>query len=328
MRAAMAAAAVGDDGFAEDPTVRELESLAAELMDKAAGLLLPSGTMSNLVAALTHCPVDRSIVAMSNSHIGYTLTEDPRVRRLTDVELVPATARGVFVEASLRTRLESVDAGLICLENSHNMAGGTAIRPDEYQVAVECAREYSVPIHLDGARIFNAAVALDLPAAALTEAVDSVTFCLSKGLGAPVGSVLCGSESFITQARSQRYFLGGTMRQAGIIAAAGLVGLRTMIDRLQEDHERARFLADGFESIPGVRLVRGPVETNLIFFDVAETGCTAEQIEAGLNARGVRTDAYVDGFVKRVATHVDISWADCQAAIAALRAVVADCRLP
>lgn len=323
MRAAMAAAAVGDDGYAEDPTVRRLEALAAEKVGKEAGLFMPSGTMSNLVAALTHCPAEQAVVVMDNSHIGYTLTKNPRVATLTKVVFVESTARGVFEPSALRGALESGQPGLLCLENTHNMAGGAAIRQDESRGAIEFARERGLPIHLDGARLFNAAVALGMPATELASDADTVTFCLSKGLCAPVGSVLCGSAEFIERAREQRYYVGGTMRQAGVIAAAGIVGLDTMIDRLAEDHDNARVLADGFASIPGVALTRGAVETNLVFFDIAGTGRTAEEIETGLVARGVRTDAYVDGTVKRAVTHAGVSRADCLAAVDALRSVVA-----
>jgi threonine aldolase len=322
MRAAMAAAAVGDDGYAEDPTVQRLEALAAAMMGMDAGLLMPSGTMSNLVAALVHCPPDRAVIVMDNSHIGHTLTQDPRVSRLTTVVVAQSTARGVFDDDALLAGLNGSRPGLVCLENSHNMASGAAIHPAEAHANIQLARERGLPVHLDGARIFNAAAALNLPVTALTAEVDSVTFCLSKGLGAPVGSVLCGSSDFIEEARSRRYYLGGTMRQAGVVAAAGIVALETMVDRLVEDHANARALAAGIATIPGIALVRGPVETNLVFFDIAGTGRTAEEIEAGLNARGVRTDAYVNGTIKRAVTHVDVTRADCLFAVDALRQVV------
>lgn len=326
MRSAMAAAAVGDDGYAEDPTVARLEALAAAMMGMEAGLFMPSGTMSNLVAALVHCPEDRDVIAMTNSHIAYTLTKNPRVRRLNNVVLAPNTAHGVFDEEGLRAALETTNPGLVCLENSHNMSSGAAIHPDEMKPNIAAARARGASVHLDGARIFNAAVALGLPARALTRDVDSVTFCLSKGLGAPVGSVLCGYADFIERARSQRYYLGGTMRQAGVIAAAGILALETMVDRLAEDHDNAALFARLIAEIPGIELARGAVETNIVFFDVAGTGLTAQEIEAGLNARGVRTDAYVDGTVKRVVTHLDVSRADCEIAAAALREVVEESR--
>jgi threonine aldolase len=322
MRAVMADAVVGDDGYAEDPTVKQLETLAAEMMGMEAGLLMPSGTMSNLVAALVHCPSDRDVIAMTDSHIGYTLTRDPRVRHLNRVMLAPSLSHGVFDQTELAAVLDDAHPGLLCLENSHNMCSGAAIHPDEMRANIAAARERGAPIHLDGARIFNAAVALGLPVRALTRDVDTVTFCLSKGLGAPVGSVLCGSDEFINSARNQRYYLGGTMRQAGVIAAAGMLALETMVDRLAEDHENAKLFAQEIAAIPGIDLVRGPVETNLVFFDVARTGLSAEAVEAGLNARGVRTDAYVSGTIKRAVTHVDVSRAGCLAAAAALRDVV------
>ena len=327
MRAAMAAALVGDDGYAEDPTVQRLEAMAAAMMGKEAGLLMPSGTMSNLVAALTHCPPERAVIMMENSHIGHTLTQDPRVKTLTKAAMVRSTPHGVFDDDALLAVLNETDPGLVCLENSHNMASGAAIHPDEAYANVATARRRDLPVHLDGARIFNAAAALNLPVAALAKDVDSVTFCLSKGLGAPVGSVLCGGQEFLDRARSQRYYLGGTMRQAGVIAAAGILALETMVDRLVVDHDNAKALAQGIATIPGIALVRGPVETNLVFFDVAGTGLSADAVEAGLNARGVRTDAYVKETVKRAVTHVDVSRADCHYAVEALRAVVAGSRI-
>jgi threonine aldolase len=242
---------------------------------------------------------------------------NPRVAALTKVVFVESTERGVFGEEALVAALDGSTPGLVCLENTHNMAGGAAIRPEETRRSVELARERGLPVHLDGARLFNAAVALGLPAAALAEEANSVTFCLSKGLGAPVGSVLCGAADFIARAREQRYYLGGTMRQAGVVAAAGIVALETMIDRLAEDHANAAVLAAGIAAVPGVALVRGAVETNLVFFDVAGTGRSAGEFEARLNARGVRTDAYVSGTVKRAVTHAGVARADCLAAIAA-----------
>lgn len=317
MRAAMAAAIVGDDGYAEDPTVARLEALAAEKMGKEAGLLMPSGTMSNLVAALSHCPEDRRLTVFGNSHIGWTLTYNPRIAGLNHVTEVESTPRGLPDTDALLAALDDTsqpEVGLVCYENSYNLAGGTAIAPGEMAETVGLVRERGLPIHLDGARIFNAAVALEVPASELAGVADSVTFCLSKGLGAPVGSVLCGSAEFIERARFHRQYLGGTMRQAGVVAAAGLIALETMIERLAEDHAKARLLAEGLATIPGIDLL-GTVETNIVLFDVAETGLTDEEMEAELNRNGVRMDGYSKDTTKRAVTHFDVSREDCERAV-------------
>ncbi len=325
MRQAMAAAAVGDDGYQEDPTVTRLEALSARMLGKETALYMPSGTMSNLVAALTHCEQTQRIVLMANSHIGWTLTYDPRISSLTSLTMISDQDRGFADGDEVRAALNPVDgkqAGLVCIENSHNLAGGKALRPDETGQMSAVAHERGVPVHLDGARIFNASVALGIPASELAADADSVTFCLSKGLGAPIGSVLCGSEAFIEQARLHRQYVGGTMRQAGIVAAAGIYALETMIDRLAEDHANAKVLAAGFASIPGVKLAFAPVETNLVYIDVSGTGLTASEVVARLTPRGVLLGDFYDDKLIRAVTHVDISRADCEQAVEALRDVL------
>lgn len=325
MRQAMAAAAVGDDGYHEDPTVTRLEALSARMLGKDAALYMPSGTMSNLVAALTHCPVEQRVVLMTDSHIGWTLTYDPRVTPLVSLTMIPDSGRGIAAADDIRTALAPIDgkkAGLLCIENSHNLAGGSALRPDETGTMTAVAHELGVPVHLDGARIFNASVALGIPASKLAADVESVTFCLSKGLGAPIGSVLCGSADFIETARLHRQYVGGTMRQAGIVAAAGIVGLETMIDRLADDHANARLLAEGFAAVPGVRLPFGMPETNLVYIDVAETGLTATEVVTRLKPHGVLLGDFYDDKLIRAVTHVDISRANCATAVEALRNVL------
>jgi threonine aldolase len=213
--------------------------------------------------------------------------------------------------------------GLVCFENSHNMAGGSALSLADTAEFTDAAHNAGIPVHLDGARLFNSVVALGVPAATLASQADSVTFCLSKGLGAPVGSVLCGTAEFIDTAREYRQYLGGTMRQAGAVAAAGLLGLNTMVDRLADDHANARFLAEGLKRIPGIRLVNDPVETNLLFLDIAGIGLTAGELEEQLNARGIIMDGYTNGTVKRAVAHVDISREDCERVIEAFAAIVA-----
>lgn len=324
MREAMVAAAVGDDGFHEDPTVTRLEERAAELLGKEAALYMPSGTMSNLVAALTFCETGERLVTLTNAHNAWTLTYDQRLACLTEPVLLRDAGRGLACPDELRDALDGPGAtvGLLTLENTFNQAGGTALRPEEFAPHVALARERDIPIHLDGARLFNAAVALGVPASQLAADADTVTFCLSKGLCAPVGSVLCGSGKFIRKARVHRQYLGGTMRQAGIVAAAGLVALDTMIDRMAEDHVNARHLAEGFAGIPGITLPY-PVETNLVFINVVGAGLTAHEVVERLAPTGVRLGDFYNEELIRAVTHAEISRADCDTAVAALREVLA-----
>jgi threonine aldolase len=323
MREAMANAAVGDDGFQEDPTVIELERKSAELLGKEAGLYMTSGTQSNLVAALEFTGPNERLVGLKNNHLAYTLHGDPRIAPLTKPLFLQDRGRGLADPDELRAAIDGPGEKItmLALENSFNTAGGTALHPSETAPHVAIARERGMSIHLDGARLFNAAAALGLPASELAAIADSVTFCLSKGLGAPVGSMLCGSHEFIKKARIHRQYLGGTMRQAGIIAAAGIVALDTMIDRLPEDHANAAFLAEGFAQLPGI-VLPFPVETNLVFIDVAATGMTAQEVVARLEPSGVRLGAFYNDRLIRIVTHYEISREDCEIAIAELGKVL------
>ena len=324
MREAMAHADVGDDGFQEDPTVIALEERSAALLGKEAALYMSSGTQTNLVAALTFTGPNERLVGVQGNHIAYTLHADPRIAPLTNPIFLPNTGRGVSDPDELAATIDGPGdpITLMCLENSFNTSGGTALRLEETAPHVAIARERGLAIHLDGARLFNAAATLGVPVADLASVADSVTFCLSKGLAAPVGSVLCGSAEFIKEARLHRQYLGGTMRQAGIIAAAGLVALETMVDRLPEDHANATYLAAGFAQIPGITLPF-PVETNLVYIDVSGTGMTAQQVVAQLDAVGVRLGAFYGESKIRCVTHYEITREDCDTAIAELSRLVA-----
>lgn len=305
MRAVMAAAAVGDDDYGDDPTVNRLEARAAELLGKEAGLFVPSGVMSNLIAALTHCPGDRRIVALADSHTAWSLTEQARIGGLVRLTTVSDAGRGLPDLDLLKATLTDADegqVGLVCFENTHNQAGGTALAPAETAGLVAAARDRGIPLHLDGARLFNAAVALGLPASVLAEGADSATFCVSKGLGAPIGSILCGSAAFIGRARDYRKYLGGTMRQVGIVAAAGLFALETNVARLAEDHANARWLAEQLARIPGLRITPERIETNILFVEHEEIPAPA--LAAALRAQGVATNV-VDGR-NRLVTHLDV----------------------
>lgn len=275
MRAAMAAAEVGDDVYREDPTLQRLEQMAAERMGKEAGLFVPSGTMGNLAAVLAHCTRGDEVILGNQGHT--FLFEGGGIAALGGVHsyVLPNQPDGTLALEDIKAAIRSEDVHhpitrLVTLENTHNRCGGVPL-PVEYMDAVgQLARQYGLQVHLDGARIFNAAVALGVPAARLVQAADSVTFCLSKGLCAPVGSVLCGTEAFINRARRIRKQLGGGMRQAGILAAAGIVALEQMVDRLAEDHCRAKRLAKGLAEIPGLEVECTNPPTNMVFARLAE----------------------------------------------------------
>ncbi|NOY99138.1 MAG: low-specificity L-threonine aldolase [Chloroflexi bacterium] len=276
MREAMAKAQVGDDVYGEDPTVNRLQEMAAELLGKEAGLFIPSGTMGNLSAVLAHCGRGDEVILGDKAHI--FLYEGGGISALGGVHSRQLINRadGSLLLDDIRAAIRPKDAHapvtrLIALENTHNRCGGTFFTPEYGRQVGELARERGLATHLDGARIFNAAAALDVPAKEIAAPFDSVTFCLSKGLCAPVGSVLCGSRAFIAKAHRIRKQVGGGMRQAGILAAAGIVALERMTDRLGEDHARARKLAEGLAGVSGLVLDEGTPHTNMIFMNLAES---------------------------------------------------------
>src|SRR5215472_48552 len=256
MRRAMAEAELGDDVFREDPTVNRLQEMAAERMGKEAALLVTSGTQGNLVGILSHTQRGDEIIVGDQSHVfhyevaGAAVVGSLQLRTVRNIDgmLDPAE-----VEAAIRPQdVHAPRTGVVCLENTHNRNGGAPLSASHTKAVADVAHRHGVLVHLDGARVFNAAVALDVDVRELTAPVDSVTFCLSKGLAAPVGSVLCGSKDYVETARKYRKMLGGGMREAGIIAAAGIVALTTMVDRLAEDHANARLIADRLAEIPGI----------------------------------------------------------------------------
>lgn len=317
MREAMRAARVGDDGREGDPTVRELEEYSAQLLGKEAGLFVISGTMGNLVSILAHTVPGQEVILERDAHIywsevgGVAGVAGLVVNRIpgTDGVLAPSD-----VEAAIRPlRLHAPVTGLICLENSHNTAGGTVWTPAQMAAVKAVAARRGVPVHLDGARLFNAAVALGVPAKELAAHADSVTFCLSKGLSAPVGSVIVGSRAFIEVARKKRQMLGGTTRQGGVIAAAGLVALRTMIDRLAEDHRHARLLAEKLSSIPGVEVPVHTVQTNIVRTKVSGLGVPAAAVAEQLARHNVHVLAQ-QGDTLRWLTHRHVTAADVEEA--------------
>lgn len=318
MREAMRAARVGDDGREGDPTVRELEEYSAALLGKEAGLFVVSGTAGNLVSLMAHTAPGEELILERDAHIfWYEVGGMARVAGLV-VNRVAGTD-GVMapedVEAAVRgPNPHFPRTGLICVENTHNVAGGMVHTPAQMAAIKTVADRHGIPVHLDGARIFNAAVALGIPARQLAAHADSVTFCLSKGLSAPVGSVIVGPKPFIEAARRMRKMLGGTMRQAGVIAAAGLVALRTMVDRLAEDHANARRLADRLRAVPGLS-VNLP-QTNIVRTNVSGLGVPAERVAAMLAEQKVMVLAQ-QADALRWLTHRHVTSMDVDEAVAA-----------
>jgi len=326
MREAMAQAEVGDDVFGEDPTINRLEQMAAERMGKEAALFVTSGTQGNLVALLTHCGRGDEVILGQRSHT--FLFEQGGVAALGGITPwpVPNQEDGTMRLDDIETAIRSDDIHFprtraICLENTHNVCNGTPLTPEYTHKVGEIARNYDLKVHLDGARVFNAAAALKVDVKDLVRDVDSVQFCLSKGLCAPVGSLLCGSAEFIAEARRNRKVLGGGMRQAGVLAAAGIIALEQMADRVGEDHVRAQRLAAGLAQIPGVEV--SPLASNILYFTLSEdVEQTPDEVVAGLKERGVLLLGRVDGRFRAV-THYWISDDDVDRVIAAVAEVLA-----
>jgi threonine aldolase len=294
MRQAMASAQVGDDGYGEDITVNRLESLAAEMLGKESALFVPSGTMGNLVAVMAHTHHGDEVILDAKSHIfGYELGgmsaiagASPRTVRFEGGTLAP----GVLRTAMRAPYMLHPPTRLLCLENTHNQAGGTVMTPVQTAEIASVAREYGLKIHLDGARIFNAAVALGVDVRELTQPVDSVMFCFSKGLSAPVGSALVGGKEFVDKARRIRRMLGGGMRQVGVLAAAALVALESMVDRLSVDHANARLLADGLAALDNRLLDPDTVQTNIVNCEVSAFRHDTDSFIQALQPYGIRVN--------------------------------------
>ncbi|HMF75725.1 MAG TPA: GntG family PLP-dependent aldolase [Bryobacteraceae bacterium] len=326
MRAVMAEAEVGDDVYGEDPTVNRLEQRAAEVFGKEAGLFVPTGTMGNVIAVKMHTRHGEEVICEARSH-------------LLDWELsmmawfAGCLSRAINTDDGLLTwkRIASAirpkgphnaPTTLISLENTHNMAGGTVYALETIDEICAGAHERGLKVHIDGARIFNASVATGVPVSRIARDADSVMFCLSKGLGAPVGSMLVGTAEAIAEARLYRKRLGGGMRQAGILAAAGLLALEESPARLQQDHQNARYLAEQLSNVPGISLDPTRVRTNIVIFDISGLGLTTAEFSAGLRVRGVRANG-IDSTRMRMLTHLDVSRAACERAVAAVAEVAA-----
>ena len=327
MRAAMASAPVGDDVYGEDPTVNRLQELAAGMMGKEAGLFMASGTMGNLAGILAHCQRGDEVIVGRKNHV--FLHEAGGISVLGGVHSnqLPNQPDGSLALEDISAAIRSDDphepiTRLICLENTHNGCGGVFQTPEYTRQVSEFAHQRGLAVHLDGARIFNAAVIQGIKAKELASPVDSVTFCLSKGLCAPVGSVLCGSKAFIAKAIRLRKMLGGGMRQAGILAAAGIIALETMVDRLSDDHTRAQKLADGLKQVPGLTLDPGTPATNMVFLSLKpEITLTTEEVFGGLKKCGVLIDAAGERYF-RLVTHYWIEDTGVEEAVSAFREVL------
>ncbi|MBB6144846.1 threonine aldolase [Silvibacterium bohemicum] len=317
MRAAMASAEVGDDVYGEDPTVNRLEARAAEIFGREAAIFVPTGSMGNQIAIKLHTQPGQEVVCEARGHI--VDWEMAMVSAFSGCHLrTVAGEQGVLTWDRIQPALSPkiyyrAQTGLIALENSHNMAGGTVTSPDIYEEIWCGARDAGIPVHLDGARVFNAATALSVGVAELTSGFSSVMFCLSKGLCAPVGSMLVGSRKFIERARSVRKMLGGGMRQAGVIAAAGLIALEEMPKRLHEDHANARLLAEGVAALPMVDIDLSTVQTNIVIFKVRGVSNVAPLL-AKLKHRGVLGGSAAADQIRFV-THKDANQAACKEAL-------------
>jgi threonine aldolase len=329
MRAAMASADLGDDVYGEDPTVTALENLVAEMLGKEAGLFVTSGTQGNLIAALSHAQRGNEAILGDDAHTFCWEAGGIAVLGGITLRPLPTNQRGRLNLEQVRQAIRGDDphwprSRLILLENSSGGNHGAAIEPEYFEAVSAMAQAHGLKIHLDGARLFNATTALGVPPVAITQWVDSVSVCLSKGLCAPVGSVLVGSEAFIHQARRHRKLLGGGMRQAGVLAAAGLISLKTMTQRLQDDHDKARQLAQGLATISGIDIDPKAVETNLVFFDLTEAApVTPLELVKRLNVEhGLHIGGYHDRTLRAV-THYWIQPPQVERLVKAIRTVLA-----
>lgn len=331
MRKAMAEAEVGDHVLGEDPTMTRLEEMAAEMLGKEAAIFTASGTMSNLVASLTHCSRGDEVIMGSEAHMFWNEVGGTATLAGVQVRLVPNDSQGRMdpaeVAAAIRPQgnINFPSTALVCLENTHNRCNGGVLTPEDTRTVADVAHASGVPVHLDGARIFNAAVCLEVPARELVKDVDDVCFCLSKGLGAPVGSLLCGSREFIDRAQKWRKMVGGGMRQVGVLAAAGIVALETGVDRMAEDHANARRLAEGLAQIPGILVDPERFPTNIAFVQVDPGIGPVQEFMARLSQEGVKV-SYPGAHRFRMVTHRDITGADMDETIDRVARVASEMR--
>jgi threonine aldolase len=316
MRQAMAQAEVGDDVFGEDPTVNRLEKMAAERLGKEAALFVASGTMGNLVSQLAHCNRGDEMILGENAHTYYYEQGGSAAIAGIHPRTLPNLPDGKLaledIEAAIRPDDVHFPATrLIVLENTHNLCNGSPLEVEYMQAVKKIADRHGIKIHVDGARIFNAAAALAVDVRELSAAADSVSFCLSKGLAAPVGSVVCGTKDFIASARRARKVLGGGMRQAGVLAAAGIIALTEMTERLAEDHANARRLAEGLAEMDGLAIDPNVIKTNIVFFDTTRKDTPARELQRRLYQEGVIILAYGSRRLRAV-THYHVTADDIE----------------
>jgi len=315
-------AQVGDDVYGEDPSINRLEKMAAEMFGKEAAIFVTSGTQGNQICVMSHTQPGDEIILEEKCHI--ITYEVGGIGRLAGVQAKLIRGKhGIMDPSDIEAAIREDDihfpkTKLISLENTHNRAGGTVIPPDILKGTYKVAKKHNIPIHMDGARIFNAASYLNQPVKEIAKYADSVMFCLSKGLCAPVGSVIVGSKDFITRARKFRKMLGGGMRQAGFMAAAGIVALEQMTSRLSEDHENARLLAQGLRDIPGITIDMDTVQTNIVICDISGLKMTASEFSAKLYEKGIRVNGGNSTMVRFV-THYWIKRDDIEATIEAVK---------
>jgi len=329
MRKAMAEAEVGDDVYGEDPTVNKLQERAAEIFGKEAAIFVPTGSMGNQIAVKLHTQPGDEVIIEERGHILNWELGAPAVVSGVTFRTVRASApSGMLtweeIESALHvdTPYYSCPTGLICLENTHNFGGGSVMSAAQTSAICDNAHRHGIPVHIDGARIFNAATALGESVAQLSEKADSVQFCLSKGLGAPIGSVLVGKKDFIDSARAWRKRLGGGMRQVGVIAAAGLVALEDSPSRLHEDHANAKRLAHGLAELDGVAIDPDTVSTNIVIFSVVSETITAKQVCERLFAQDIVASPFGNSI--RMVTHFDVTSDDIDTTLAALTKILND----
>ena len=326
MREAMYHAQLGDDVYGEDPTTNHLQEMAAAQVRMEAALLVSSGTMGNLICTLTHCARGEEVVLGDQSHMFFYEAGGMSALGGIFPHTIPNQPDGTMdlghIEAAIRgDNIHFPRTRLICVENTHNRCNGSPLLPEHIDLVAILAKRHGVRVHMDGARIFNAGIALGLEVKELTKNIDSVMFCLSKGLSAPVGSVICGSREFITEAIRTRKVLGGGMRQAGLIAAPGIVALNEMVDRLAEDHANARHLAEGIAEIPGLCIDVAGIKTNILFFDFIADRLTPEEFIAGLEQRGIKC-SHPGPSRFRMVTHYGIDSDDIHRTLECVREVM------
>ena len=325
MREAMASAVVGDDVYGEDPTVNRLEERAAEVFGKEAGLFVPTGTMGNTIAIKLLTRHGQEVICESRCHIlNYELSMMAWFAGCV-ARPIPASD-GILSWQRIKAEIRPVGphaapTGCIEIENTHNMAGGTVYPIETINEICDGAHSLGLGVHMDGARVFNASAAIGRSVGEICEKADSVMFCLSKGLGAPAGSLVVGRKDSIAEGRRLRKRLGGGMRQIGVLAAPGMIALEEMPGRLHQDHENARFLAEGLANIPGIRLDASKVQTNIVIFDITGTGLTPAEFSAQLKAEGVLMNG-INPREVRLVTHCDAGRKDCERALAVIASVV------